>query len=35
MSKIIKAEQINDASKRMRRGDVRYRFVIYAGSLEA
>jgi len=32
---VIKAEQINDAYKRMQRGDVRYRFVINAGSLEA
>src|SRR5438309_6709627 len=32
---VIKAEQINDAYKRMQRGDVRYRFVIDASSLEA
>src|SRR3989441_3649853 len=32
---VIKAEQINDAYKRMQRGDVRYRFVIDLGSLEA
>jgi len=31
---VIKAEQINDAYKRMQRGDVRYRFVIDLGSLE-
>jgi len=32
---VIKANQINDAYKRMQRGDVRYRFVIDATSLEA
>src|SRR5438552_5939459 len=31
---VIKAGQINDAYKRMQRGDVRYRFVIDASSLE-
>ena len=32
---VIKADQINDAYKRMERGDVRYRFVIDAASLRA
>ncbi len=32
---VIKADQINDAYKRMQRGDVHYRFVIDAGSLGA
>ena len=31
---VIRAEQINEAYKRMQRGDVRYRFVIDASSLE-
>jgi len=32
---VINADQINDAYKRMERGDVRYRFVIDAASLRA
>jgi alcohol dehydrogenase (NADP+) len=32
---VIKADQINDAYKRMERGDVHYRFTIDAASLEA
>src|SRR5947199_1681387 len=32
---VIKADQINDAYKRMERGDVRYRFVIDVASLRA